>query len=59
MRTYGRAQDRPRIVERTERPQSPRCKNTGIDCFYDSPPLKPAMVFNERFMAARHKDGHN
>ena len=32
---------------------------TLVDCFYDSPPLKPAIFLNERFMAARHKDGYN
>ena len=33
--------------------------DTSSDCFYDSPPLKPAIFLNERFMAARHKDGYN
>ena len=27
-----------------------------LDWFYDSPPLKSAIFFNERFMAARHEE---
>ena len=28
----------------------------ATDSYYDSPPKKPAIFFNERFMAARHKE---
>ena len=27
------------------------------DSYYDSPPKKPAISFNDRFMAARHEEG--
>ena len=29
----------------------------AVDWFYDSPPPKPAISFDERFMAARHDEG--
>ena len=29
-----------------------------LDRFYDSPPPKTAIFFNERFRAARHKQRH-
>ena len=27
------------------------------DWFYDSPPSKPAIIYNEYFMATRHEEG--
>ena len=30
----------------------------GVDRFYDTPPPKTAIFFNERFMAARREEGY-